>query len=191
MTILETLFGSRLRAKVLGWLFAHPEERYFVRQLAALLQEDSTNVSRELARLEKASILVSATAGRHKYYQANMNSPLFNELKGLVTVTAPTTPARPEVPQERLAEFCRKHHIKKLSLFGSVLREDFHSDSDIDVLVEFKPGHVPGFGIIDMANELSQLAGRKVDLRTPKDLSRYFRDRVVKQARVEYAETQS
>jgi predicted nucleotidyltransferase len=91
------------------------------------------------------------------------------------------------VPENRLAEFCRRHHIRKLSLFGSVLRDDFKPDSDIDVLVEFEPGHVPGFAIIDMEKELSQLAGRKVDLRTAGDLSRYFRERVVSEARLEYS----
>src|SRR4030066_110319 len=81
--MLETLLGSKLRAKVLGWLFSHPDERYFVRQLTALVKEDSTNVSRELARLEKTGILVSTTEGRQKYYQANRQSPLFSELKNL------------------------------------------------------------------------------------------------------------
>ena len=301
--ILGTLLGSKLRAKVLGWLFIHPDERYFVRQLTALVAEDSTNVSRELARLEKTGILVSTTEGKQKYYQANRHSPLFNELHGIIVKTvgvadvlrsalAPSigqikvafifgsiasgderrrsdidvmivgrisfedvvsllSPAeeklgrevnpvvypitefkqklredhhfvktvlegdkifligaagelaklvsqetslvsqRFRLPHNILTEFCKKHHIRKLSLFGSILTEDFHPDSDIDVLVEFEPGHVPGFGIIDMENELSQLVGRKVDLRTAGDLSRYFRDRVVQEARVEYAETQS
>lgn len=301
--IIETLLGSKLRAKVLGWLFTHPDERYFVRQLTALIAEDSTNVSRELARLERTGILVSTVEGKQKYYQANRRSPLFNELHGLVVKTAGVadvlrsalapsarqikvafifgsiasgheerrsdvdlmivgrisfekvvsllTPAaqklgreinpvvypvtefkqkvkadhhfvmtvlgdektfligdrdelvklvteetslisqRFRLPHSRLAEFCSKHHIGRLSLFGSVLTEDFHPDSDIDVLVEFEPGHVPGFGIIHIENELSQLVGRKVDLRTPGDLSRYFRDRVVRESRVEYEETRS
>ena len=199
--MLTTLLGSKLRAKVLGWLFSHPDERYFVRQLTNLLGEDSTNVSRELARLEKIGALVSTTEGKQKYYQANRKSPVFNELHGLIVKTVGVADVIQEsldmaaqrfrVPKISLAEFCRKHHIKRLALFGSVLREDFRSDSDIDVLVEFEPGHVPGFGIIDMQNELSQLVGRKVDLRTPGDLSRYFRDRVVQEARVEYADAES
>jgi predicted nucleotidyltransferase len=185
--MLETLLGSKLRAKVLGWLFSHPDERYFVRQLTNLVGEDSTNVSRELARLEKSGILVSTTEGKQRYYQANRQSPLFNELEGLITRTASTPSGRFTMTQGRLAEFCRKHHIKKLSLFGSVLRDDFRPESDIDILVEFEPGHVPGFGIVDMEKELSQLVGRKVDLRTPKDLSRYFREQVVREAKVYYA----
>lgn len=92
-------------------------------------------------------------------------------------------------PRARLADFCRSHHIRRLSLFGSVLRDDFGPDSDVDVLVEFDPAHVPGFfRLFDMENELSLLfGGRKVDLRTPEDLSRYFRDEVVARAEVQYA----
>jgi predicted nucleotidyltransferase len=195
--MLELIFGSKLRVKVLGRLFANPEERYYVRQLTALIGEDSTNVSRELARLEKTGILISTTEGKQKYYQANKQSPVFNELKGLLTIvtdggalnTASPAAVRIKIPQEKLAEFCRRRRIKKLSLFGSVLRDDFGPDSDVDVLVEFETGHTPGFAIIDMENELSGMVGRKVDMRTPNDLSRYFRDRVVRESRVEYAKT--
>ena len=82
--------------------------------------------------------------------------------------------------------FCQRHHIRKLALFGSVLRDDFRPDSDVDVLVEFESGHVPGFAFFGMQDELSQLLGRRVDLNTPKFLSRYFRDRVLRQAIVQY-----
>jgi len=91
------------------------------------------------------------------------------------------------VPRTVLARFCRKHHIKRLSLFGSVLTDSFRPDSDIDVLVEFEAGCVPGFGMVAIERELSEFVGRKVDLRTPHDLSRYFRDTVVSKARVQYA----
>ncbi len=94
------------------------------------------------------------------------------------------------IPKEQIAGFCRRHHIKKLALFGSVLRDDFRPDSDIDVLVEFEPGRGPGFfGLFDMQEELSGLfGGRKVDLRTPQELSRYFRDDVVAHAEVQYVQ---
>jgi uncharacterized protein len=83
----------------------------------------------------------------------------------------------------QIAAFCQRHHICKLSLFGSVLREDFTHTSDVDFLVEFEPGKTPGFAIVSMENELSaMLAGRKADLRTPNELSRYFRDRVLSEA---------
>ncbi|MBI3538546.1 MAG: nucleotidyltransferase family protein [Chloroflexi bacterium] len=92
------------------------------------------------------------------------------------------------VPKERVAEFCRRNHITKLALFGSALRNDFRRDSDIDILVEFDPNHFPGFlGLARMERELSEfVGGRKVDLRTPQDLSRYFRDNVVNNAKVQY-----
>lgn len=93
------------------------------------------------------------------------------------------------IPHEKIAEFCRKNHIRKLSFFGSVLREDFRPDSDVDVLVEFIPGMGPGyFGLSGMELELSEILGRKVDLRTPNELSRYFRDEVISDSQVEYAE---
>jgi uncharacterized protein len=90
--------------------------------------------------------------------------------------------------EDQVSEFCQRHHIRKLSLFGSVLREDFGAQSDVDVLVEFEPGHVPGFfRLFDLEKELSGFfGGRKVDLRTPQDLSRYFRDEVVARAEVQY-----
>jgi predicted nucleotidyltransferase len=91
-----------------------------------------------------------------------------------------------KIPTERLAEFCRKHHIRKLALFGSVLRDDFTSDSDIDVLVEFEPGQVPGLAFFAMEEELSEIIGRRVELHTPQFLSRYFRERVAQEAEVQY-----
>jgi len=90
---------------------------------------------------------------------------------------------------EILEQFCRKNRIRKLSLFGSVLRDDFRQESDIDVLVEFEKDGVPGLlGISRMERELSQIfGGRKVDLRTPEDLSKYFRQQVLSTAEVQYA----
>ena len=96
---------------------------------------------------------------------------------------------RIDIPKDTIAEFCRAHGIRKLAFFGSVLRTDFTPDSDVDVLVEFEPESVPGlFGIARMERELSViLGGRKVDLRTPEDLSRYFRQSVLEEAEVQYA----
>jgi predicted nucleotidyltransferase len=94
-----------------------------------------------------------------------------------------------EFPKNRLAAFCRKHHIPKLVIFGSVLREDFSPDSDIDVLVEFEDGHVPGFAFITIRDELSKLlVGREVDLVTPKFLNYRIRERVEKEASVSYVQ---
>ena len=106
-----------------------------------------------------------------------------------VSKTGSPVDARFPISPKRLKDFCRKHHIKKLSLFGSVLRNDYRPDSDIDVLVEFTPGHTPGFEIVTIQNELALLLGRPVDIRTGGDLSRYFRDNVIKEARVKYEES--
>ena len=83
------------------------------------------------------------------------------------------------IPREKVVEFCKRNHIHKFALFGSVLREGFHPNSDIDVLVEFEPGHVPGLAFFSMEAELSDMLGRKVDLNTPNFLSPYFRDKVL------------
>lgn len=95
-----------------------------------------------------------------------------------------------KIPQAEIAAFCRRQHIRKLALFGSVLRDDFQADSDIDVLVEFEPGHVPGLiRLAGMEMELSELlGGRKVDMNTPLCLSRYFREEVLAEAKVLYAQ---
>jgi len=94
-----------------------------------------------------------------------------------------------EIPREKIAEFCKRNHIRKLSLFGSVLRGDFGSDSDIDLLVEFDPDHIPGLiRLVGMEIELTEILGRKVDVRTAQDLSRYFRQEVLDSAEVQYAE---
>lgn len=89
----------------------------------------------------------------------------------------------------QIADFCRRHHIRKLSLFGSVLRDDYRSDSDVDVLVEFEPGYAVGFGIIDIEDELSRLfGGRRVDLVREKYLNPRLRKRILATAEVQYAE---
>ena len=92
------------------------------------------------------------------------------------------TRARIDIPQAEIEAFCRKHHIQWLALFGSVLRDDFTDESDVDVLVEFEPGHIPGFAFFDMQDELSDILGRRVDLNTPDDLSKYYRDEVLNEA---------
>jgi predicted nucleotidyltransferase len=94
-----------------------------------------------------------------------------------------------DIFKDKIAEFCKKNHIRKLSLFGSALRDDFKPDSDVDMLVEFNPEHVPGFiTLAGMETELGQIMGRKVDLRTAQDLSPYFRQEVIESAVTQYAE---
>jgi len=94
--------------------------------------------------------------------------------------------ARIPIDRNKIADFCRRHHIRRLSLFGSVLRDDFGPASDVDVLVEFESGHIPGLAFFSLEKELSQIIGRKVDLNTPKFLSPYFRERIERESEVQY-----
>lgn len=98
-------------------------------------------------------------------------------------------PQRLPIDPDTLAAFCRRNGIRRLSLFGSALKGTARPDSDIDLLVEFEPDRIPGLiAMAGMELELTDLMnGRKVDLRTPGDLSRYFRDEVVREAAVQYA----
>jgi len=94
-----------------------------------------------------------------------------------------------EISREKLAEFCRRHRIQKLCFFGSILRDDFRPESDIDVLVEFEPGARTGLLFFAMQDELSEMLGRKVDLNTIGFLSKYFRQQVMAEAKVQYDAT--
>jgi predicted nucleotidyltransferase len=97
--------------------------------------------------------------------------------------------AQIKIPKKKIEEFCRKNHIRKLSFFGSFLRKDFGPDSDLDILVEFEPGQIVGFlKLAGMERELSDIFNHKVDLRTPVELSRYFRQEVLESAEVQYAQ---
>lgn len=94
---------------------------------------------------------------------------------------------RIEIPKDKIAEFCRQHNIRRLAVFGSVLRQDFQPDSDVDVLVEFEQGHPVGLiRLARIERELSELLGHPVDLNTEGFLSPYFRDEVLKEAEVHY-----
>ena len=90
------------------------------------------------------------------------------------------------ISQRAIADFCRRHRIRRLALFGSILRDDFAPESDVDVLVEFEPGATPGFAFVGIQEELAEMLGRKVDLNTPGFLSKYFRDEVLREAQVLY-----
>lgn len=93
------------------------------------------------------------------------------------------------VEDRLISEFCRRHHVRKLSFFGSVLRDDFGPMSDIDVLVEFDSEHIPGLEFMLMQDELSEILGHQVDLNTPNSLSPYFRDKVLGEAEVRFVGT--
>jgi len=152
--MLETILGSKLRSKVLGWLFTHPDERYFVRQLTGLLKEDSTNVSRELIRLEKTSILVSTKEGKQKYYQANRKSPVYNELHGLIVKTTGVA----DVLRSALAPSVR--HIKVAFIFGSIAIGNEDKASDIDVMVV---GGISFGDVVSLLSPAEEKLGRELN----------------------------
>jgi len=98
--------------------------------------------------------------------------------------------SRLKIQSEKLADLCRRNRIRKLSLFGSVLREDFRHDSDVDILVEFEPDARVGLRFFEIESELSEIIGHKVDLNTPGFLSKYFRDEVLAESEVQYDKIQ-
>ena len=152
--VLETILGSKLRVKVLGWIFTHPDERYFVRQLTGLLGEDSTNVSRELARLEKAGILIVTVSGRQKYYQANKESPIYNELHGLIVKTVGV------VDVLRLSMETSSGKIKAAFVFGSIASGNENRDSDIDVMLV---GAISFGDIVNLLSTAEERLGREIN----------------------------
>lgn len=193
-----TLFGKTRRA-ILSLLYGDADEAFYLRQIVRVTGAGLGAVQRELPKLTDAGIIQREVKGRQVYYQANLACPAFAELKSLLARNISSSAPEPagniigrverniKLPRKKLADFCKRNHITRLAFFGSVLRNDFRFDSDVDVLVEFEPGHVPGFAFFGMQEELSEILGRKVDLHTPASLSQYFRDQVVKEAQVQYA----
>lgn len=151
---LERLLGSRLRAKLLGWLLSHPDERYFVRQLASILKEDSTNLSRELARLEILGIVTGVREGQQKYFHANRSSPIYPELRGLTLKTA----GAGEVLRGALQPLA--HRISVAFLFGSVAKGRETAASDIDLFVV---GDLGLREIVEAVSPIQNQLGREVN----------------------------
>jgi predicted nucleotidyltransferase len=152
--VTEKLFGSKLRAKVLGWFFTHVDERFFVRQLESLLKEDSTNLSRELARLESLRILVSEREGRQKYFKVNKSSPIFEEMKGLILKTGGVA----GVIKSALEKV---EGIKYAFIYGSFARNIEKPESDVDLMVVGK-AHLDE--IEDILSKIEQQLGRQVNI---------------------------
>jgi uncharacterized protein len=153
-SLLESLLGSRLRAGLLGWLFSHPGERYFVRQLAVLLGEDSTNLSRELARLADLGIVIGSRGGQQKYFQVNEEAPVFPELRGLVLKTS----GLGDLIRESLRPLSDR--IRLCFVFGSVAAGKADAASDIDLLVV---GDVSLRELVEALSPIQNRLGREVN----------------------------
>ena len=148
----EKIFGSRIRAKTLGWLFTHPEESFFVRQMAMILGEDPTNVSREMAKLEELGVLRSKRNGNLKHFQADQQCPFFEELKGLVLKTTGVA-GRIRLSLNKLAG------IEFAFIYGSYAKGEEKADSNVDLLI---------IGDVDMdrldsnLGKLEKMLGREI-----------------------------
>ena len=152
--MLAELLGSGLRAKIIGWLFTHPDEDFFVRQLESLLGEDSTNLSRELARLERLGILTCLARGRQKHYRANPSCPIHAELRSIASKTAGLT----DILKELLKPLSAK--IIVAFVYGSQARGTSQAASDVDLIVVGKVG----FGEVVAALQPAQeKLGREVN----------------------------
>jgi len=128
VTTIEKIFGSRIRAKLLGWFFTHPDESFFVRQVASIIKEDPTNLSREMANLEKLGILKSKRDGNLKRFQTNPNCPFLKELKGLVLKTT-------GVAGQIRAALEKLPGIDYAFLYGSYAKREEKAESDVDLLI--------------------------------------------------------
>lgn len=204
----EALF-SKTRRGVLGLLFGNPDRSYYTNEIMRHARAGIGAVQRELHRLVSAGLLSVSHVGNQKHYQANRQSPIFDEIVAIVSKTmnaeasAQGLAARESraayavgrraqafhVPRGRLAAICRRHRVKRLGVFGSAARGDVTESSDVDLLVEFeKDAETSLFDMVRLQEELSRLFGRKVDLATPAILENpYRRQAVLKDLREIYA----
>lgn len=193
--ISNTLF-TQTQSRVLGLLFGNPGRSFFANEIMRAAGKGVGAVHRELARLVSAGLVTSKRVGNQRHYQANRQSPIFDELASIVAKISETVMPAFSVAEDRatykvggnipvsrrsLTALCRKNHVKRLSLFGSAARPDFGADSDIDLLVEFESGRTPGlFGLVDLRDSFSRIfAGRRVDLVTQAVLKNPYRKKSI------------
>ena len=185
------LFGA-YRHRVLSLLYLRPGDRFHVRMISRLTGVPAGSLHRELRQLADAGLLVATRSGNQVLYGANEASPVFAELASMLDKTAETTPTLhdhaaeytvepagrlPEIDRKALAAICRKYRVKKMSLFGSAARDELRPDSDVDLLVEFKPKQGPSlWGLSEMQDALSPLfGGRPVHIAGPGILGNPYR----------------
>ncbi len=205
--IAEALF-SRTQQKVLGLLFSQPGRRFYLSEIVREAKKGTGSVCRELERLTGAGLVKVTSVGSQKHYQANAASPVFDELEGLIakisgampvpvpvlrapeaayTVDPPSRAIR--IPKAKLAALCRKYHVRRLGLFGSAARGETTPESDVDLLIEFKPGSAPSlWDEPEMRAAFGALfGGRRVDLVPPQALDNpYRRQAILRDLRVLY-----
>lgn len=199
-SVAEALF-SRTQQAVLGLLFSHPERRFSLSEIVREARKGTGAVYRELARLAGAGLVTVLSVGGKKIYQANRDSPVFDELEGLIAKLGEPAPVLrapvpsyavdrpPAIPRAKLSALCRKYHVRRLGLFGSAARGELAPKSDVDLLIEFEPGKAPSlWAEPEMRKAFSALfGGRRVDLVPPEVLQNpYRRKSILRDLRVLY-----
>jgi predicted nucleotidyltransferase len=193
--LVNLLFGD-YRHRVLSLLFPRPGDRFHVRMISRLTGVPAGSLHRELRQLAEAGLLVAERSGNQVLYAANESSPVFHELVSMLDKTAGTPPTLqehaseytieppgrlPEIDRKALAAICRKYSVKKMSLFGSAARGELRPESDVDLLVEFKPKQGPSlWGLTDMQDALTPLfGGRQVHIAGPGILDNPYRRKTI------------
>ena len=195
----DALF-SKTQRRVLGLLFGHPERSFYSNEIVRAARAGVGAVQRELGSLAAAGLVTVSRLGNQKHYQANRGSPIFGELRSIVAKVLGTSlpaatvlqqpqaqyavsarPAKLHIPRKKIAALCRKYGVRKLSLFGSAARGELTRKSDIDLMVEFKPGEAPSlWDEPDMQKEFSALfKGRRVDLVPPGIMRNPYRRKTI------------
>lgn len=194
--VLANLLFGAYRHRVLSLLFLRPGDSFHVRMIARLTGVPAGSLHRELRLLADAGLLDAERIGNQIHYSANEASPVFRELAAMLDKTAGTPPTLHEhaveytvapaigslaIPERELAAICRRYKVKKMALFGSAARGELRPESDVDLLVEFKPEQGPSlWGIVDMQEELSALfGGREVHIASPGVLRNPHRRRTI------------
>jgi predicted nucleotidyltransferase len=194
-TLANFLFGA-YRHRALSLLYLRPGDRFHVRMIARLTGIPAGSLHRELRQLADAGLLIAARSGNQVLYSANEASPVFHELASMLDKTAGTPPTLHDhaaeytlgppagalaIPEKELAAICRRYKVKKMALFGSAARGELRADSDVDLLVEFKPKQGPSlWGLTDMQDALSPLfGGRQVHIAGPGILNNPHRRKTI------------
>jgi len=189
------LFGA-YRHRALSLLYLRPGDRFHVRMIARLTGVPAGSLHRELRRLADAGLLVATRSGNQVLYSANEASPVFHELASMLDKTAGTlptlhehaaeytidpSPGLPAIPMRELATICRKYRVQKMALFGSAARNELRPESDVDLLVEFRPDSKTSlFDLVHMQDELSPLfGGREVHIAGPEILKNPYRRKTI------------
>lgn len=194
-TLANFLFGA-YRHRALSLLYLRPGDQFHVRMIARLTGIPAGSLHRELRQLADAGLLVATRSGNQVLYSANQASPVFHELASMLDKTAGTPPTLhehaaeytiepstglPAISKRDLARICRKYGVRKMSLFGSAARNELRPDSDVDLLVEFKPdSETTLFDLVHMQDSLSPLfGGRQVHVAGPEILKNPYRRKTI------------